>query len=82
MNSMTANGKNMLNQAKTMSRPKVFQIGFNKTGTTSLARFFKNNGYNVAGGEIAIKAHKNIQKQIDPFFKLDSISRKTLKITN
>ena len=54
-----------------MSQPKVFQIGFNKTGTTSLARFFKNNGYNVAGGEIAIKAYKNIQKQRDPFFKVD-----------
>ena len=54
-----------------MARPKVFQIGFNKTGTTSLARFFKTNGYKVAGGEIAIKAHKNIQKQRDPFHKLE-----------
>ncbi len=32
------------------SRPKVVQIGFNKTGTSSLGRFFKQNGYKVGGG--------------------------------
>ena len=54
-----------------MSRPKAIQIGFNKTGTTSLARFFKNNGYTVAGGEIAIKAFRNIQEQRDPLHNLE-----------
>jgi|694.fasta_scaffold112905_6 hypothetical protein len=54
-----------------MSRPKVIQIGFNKTGTTSLARFFKKNGYAVVGGEVAIRVQKNIDKQRKPFKGID-----------
>jgi len=54
-----------------MSRPRVFQIGFNKTGTTSLARFFKKNGYVVVGGEVATRVYKNMQKRRKLFHGID-----------
>ena len=50
-----------------MTRSRVFQIGFNKTGTSSLARFFRKNGFKVAGSEIVLPVHSNIQEQRDPF---------------
>lgn len=45
-----------------MERPKILQIGFNKTGTSSLATFFKINGYKVIGPLMAKKIDKNIKE--------------------
>ena len=53
-------------------RPKVIQIGFNKTGTSSLAKFFKINGFNVLGhARCARKIIDNINNQQKPFHGLD-----------
>ena len=55
-----------------MGRPKVLQIGFNKTGTSSLAKFFKINGFNVIGhSRSANKIIANIQNNQAPFHNLD-----------
>jgi hypothetical protein len=53
-------------------RPKVIQIGFNRTGTSSLAKFFNINGYNVAGhAQCANKVLNNIKNNRLPFQNLD-----------
>ena len=53
-------------------RAKVIQIGFNKTGTSSLAKFFKNNGFNVVGhSRYANKISENIHQGQPPFQGLD-----------
>ena len=46
-----------------MTRPKVFQIGFNKCGTTSLHRFFERSGLKSVhwdGGYLAPRMEDNI----------------------
>ena len=48
---------------------KVFIIGFNKTGTSSLHRFFSHNGYKSAHwkkGDLAITIRKNISQFRNP----------------
>lgn len=48
---------------------KVFVIGFNKTGTTSLTNFFKKNNISAChwkGGNLAINIVKNIRSLNDP----------------
>lgn len=53
-------------------RPKVIQIGFNRTGTSSLAKFFNINGFNVAGhAKCANKILTNINNNRLPFHDLD-----------
>lgn len=53
-------------------RPKVIQIGFNKTGTSSLARFFSNSGFKVVGhSRYANKIIANIRQEQPPFQGLD-----------
>ena len=47
-----------------MTRPKVFQIGFNKCGTTSLHRFFERSGLRSVhwdGGYLAPRMEDNIR---------------------
>jgi len=44
---------------------KFFQIGFNKCGTTSIARFFKRNGFRCANwecGKLARRLRQNLQE--------------------
>ena len=43
-----------------MKRVKVIQIGFNKTGTSSLGAFFKRNGYRIIGSWKAKHIHDNL----------------------
>lgn len=63
-----------MTKADNMARPKVLQIGFNKTGTTSLTKFFKKNGYTTAGpGKTAIRMVNNIKQGIDPFDGMEDI---------
>nr|WP_115094656.1 sulfotransferase [Synechococcus sp. UW106] len=53
-------------------RGKIIQIGFNKTGTSSLARFFSNNGFKVVGhSRYANKIINNIHQDQPPFQGLD-----------
>lgn len=40
--------KKNIKEAFSKKEPKIFCIGNNKTGTTSLQQFFKDHGYNVA----------------------------------
>lgn len=52
----------MSNHQNKTNIPKVFCIGFNKTGTTSLEHFMKENGFKCgsqAEGELLIKAYAN-----------------------
>ena len=57
---------------KSPQKPKIFCIGFNKTGTTSMAKLFDNIGYQVASqraGEALVKdwlidESKNIVKYV------------------
>ena len=50
----------------------IIQIGFNKTGTSSLARYFKINGYKVIGNaSVASRIHNNIIEKRLPFNGLD-----------
>ena len=44
-----------------MKRSKIIQIGFNKTGTSSLATFFKINGYKVIGPLMAKTVDDNLK---------------------
>ena len=44
-----------------MKKPKILQIGFNKTGTSSLATFFKVNGYKVIGPVMAKLVDENLR---------------------
>ena len=47
-----------------MTRPKVFQIGFNKCGTTSLHQFFQRSGLRSVhwdGGYLAPRMEDNIR---------------------
>lgn len=44
-----------------MKKPKILQIGFNKTGTSSLATFFKVNGYKVIGPAMAKLVDENLR---------------------
>lgn len=43
------------------NKSRVVQIGFNKTGTTSLGRFFKQNGYVVRSIGMVEKIKRNLQ---------------------
>lgn len=53
-------------------KPKVIQIGFNRTGTSSLAQFFKLNGYKVIGHARCAKAIlRNLENNQTPFSNLD-----------
>lgn len=52
------------------SRARIFQIGFNKCGTTTLHRFFSDNGINSIhweNGEIAVNFHARTSRGEDPF---------------
>ena len=52
------------------SRARIFQIGFNKCGTTTLHRFFRDNGINSIhweNGEIAVNFHARSSRGEDPF---------------
>ncbi len=52
------------------SRARIFQIGFNKCGTTSLHRFFLDNGLNSVhweDGEIAVNFYARLNRGEDPF---------------
>ncbi len=54
-----------MNTATTGRRPKVFQIGFNKTATTSLYNLFEQSGYMVihgGGRRHRRKGHPALQK--------------------
>ncbi len=50
----------------------IIQLGFNKTGTSSLARYFKDSGYKVIGNaSVASQIHSNIQEKNLPFMGLE-----------
>jgi hypothetical protein len=51
--------------------PRVVQIGFNKTGTSSLGRFFKQNGYSVASVSQACQIMENINACVPAFQGLE-----------
>lgn len=61
---------NFFNKGKgKMSGQKIFQIGFNKCGTKSLNRLFKNNdikGLHFEKGELAISIKNRMDKGEDP----------------
>lgn len=55
-------------------KPRVIQIGFNKTGTTSLKYLFKTNGYTTSGGRsFAKKIQSNIISNTHPYEGFDEI---------
>ncbi len=50
------------NDQRSVSRPKIFQIGFNRCGTASLSRFFQNNNIKSIHwnrGVLASSIHEN-----------------------
>ena len=55
------------------SRPHVIQLGFNKTGTSSLGRLFKSNNYTVGSVRLAKLIKKNIDQKIAPYSGMESI---------
>ena len=56
------------------SKPRVIQLGFNKTGTTSLEKLFRSNGYKTAGYKhCASQIQNNIQNKNHPFESMDDV---------
>ena len=55
------------------SRPHVIQLGFNKTGTSSLGKLFKSNNYSVGSVRLAKQIKQNIDKNIAPYTGLETI---------
>ncbi|MBM5816965.1 MAG: Nif11-like leader peptide family natural product precursor [Cyanobacteria bacterium K_Offshore_surface_m2_239] len=64
--------KSFLRPFQQSRKPKVVQIGFNKTGTTSLAHFFRQNNYKTKGVEASLLIFKNLQADSDPFFGMNA----------
>lgn len=55
------------------SRPHVIQLGFNKTGTSSLGRLFRSNNYSVGSVKLAKQIKQNIDRHIAPYSNLENI---------
>ena len=56
---------------KSLKKSKIIQVGFNKTGTSSLATFFKANGYKVIGPLMASKVDTNLKDGKNAFEGID-----------
>ena len=55
------------------SKPHVIQIGFNKTGTSSLGKLFKKNNYTVGSVKFAKIIQLNIINKVAPYKGLEHI---------
>ena len=55
------------------SKPHVIQIGFNKTGTSSLGKLFKKNNYTVGSVKFAKIIQLNIINKVPPYKGLEHI---------
>jgi len=55
------------------SKPHVIQLGFNKTGTSSLGKLFRSNNYSVGSVKLANQIKQNIDRQIAPYTNLENI---------
>lgn len=55
------------------SKPHVIQLGFNKTGTSSLGKLFRSNNYCVGSVKLANQIKQNIDRKIAPYSNLEHV---------